>query len=101
LGGALVALHLLDRPDLAEALWHGIGGALETGTNAISRAHLAAAARGLGGAALHAILNDLVIGKTDLLPARLTAIDRIGHCSGWDALAGAVLALRAAGSCRR
>jgi hypothetical protein len=96
LGGALVALHLLDRPDLAEALWHGIGGALETGTNAISRAHLAAAARGLGGAALHAILNDLVIGKTDLLPARLTAIDRIGHCSGWDALAGAVLALRAA-----
>ncbi len=101
LGGALVALHLLDRPDLAEALWHGIGGALETGTNAISRAHLAAAARGLGGAALHAILNDLVTGKTDLLPARLTAIDRIGHCSGWDALAGAVLALRAAGSCRR
>ncbi len=101
LGGALVGLHLLDRPDLAETLWHRIGGALETGTNAISRAHLAAAARGFGGAALHAILNDLVIGKTDVLPARLAAIDRIGHCSGWDALAGAVLALRAASVCRR
>ena len=100
LGGVLVALHLLDRPDLAEALWHGISGALETGTNAISRAHLAAAARGLGGAALHAILNDLVIGKTEVLPARLAAIDRIGHCSGWDALAGAVLALRAVDACR-
>ena len=100
LGGALVALHLLGRPDPAETLWHGISSALETGTNAISRAHLSAAARGFGGAALHAILNDLVTGKTDVLPARLTAIDRIGHCSGWDALAGAVLALRATSVCR-
>jgi len=100
LGGVLVALHLLDRSDLAEALWQGIGATLETGTNAISRAHLAAAARGLGGAALHAILNDLATGKTEMLPARLTAIDGIGHCSGWDALAGAVLVLRAASAGR-
>ena len=95
LGGALVALHLLGRPDLAELLWHGISGAVETGTNAISRAHLAAAARGLGGAALHAILNDLLTGKRDVLAARLAAVDRIGHTSGWDALAGATIALRA------
>jgi hypothetical protein len=95
LGGALVALHLLDRPDLAETLWHEISGALETGTNAISRAHLAAAARGLGGATLHAILNDLLTGKRDVLAARLAAVDRIGHTSGWDALAGATIALRA------
>jgi hypothetical protein len=94
LGGALVALQLLDRPDLAEALWNGMRGALETGTNAISRAHLAAAARGLGGAALHGILNDLLTGKSEVLAARLAAIDRIGHTSGWDALAGAVVALR-------
>ncbi len=101
LGGALVALHLLGRPDLAEALWHGISGAIETGTNAISRAHLAAAARGLGGAALHAILNDLLTGKRDILTARLAAVDRIGHTSGWDALAGATIALRAYfSSCR-
>ncbi len=101
LGGALVALHLLDRPGLAAALWHGISGAIETGTNAISRAHLAAAARGLGGAALHAILNDLLTGKRDVLTARLARVDRIGHTSGWDALAGATIALRAYfGSCR-
>ncbi len=101
LGGALVALHLLGRPDLAEALWHGINGAIETVTNAISRAHLAAAARGLGGAALHAILNDLLTGKRDVLAARLAAVDRIGHTSGWDALAGATIALRAYfSSCR-
>ncbi len=101
LGGALVALHLLGRPNLAEVLWHGISGAVETGTNAISRAHLAAAARGLGGAALHAILNDLLTGKRDVLTARLAAVDRIGHTSGWDALAGATIALRAHFSSRR
>lgn len=101
LGGVLVALHLLGRPDLAEALWHGTRGALETGTNAISRAHFTAAARGLGGAALHGILNDLLTGKRAALAARLAAIDHIGHCSGWDALAGATIALRAYfSSCR-
>ena len=101
LGGVLVALHLLGRPDLAEALWHGTRGALETGTNAISRAHFAAAARGRGGAALHGILNDLLTGKRAALAARLAAIDHIGHCSGWDALAGATIALRAYfSSCR-
>ncbi len=101
LGGALVALHLLGRPGLAEALWQGTGGALETRSTAISRAHLGAAARGLGSAALHGILNDLLAGKTDVLAARLAAIDRIGHTSGWDALAGATIALRAYfSSCR-
>ncbi len=95
LGGALVALHLLDRPDLVETLCNGISGTIETGTNAISRAHLAAAERGFGGAALHAILNDLLTGKRDVLAERLAAIDRIGHSSGWDALAGATIVLRA------
>jgi len=95
LGGAMVALHLIGRADLAEVLWHGLSSALETGTNAISRAHLTAAARGFGGAALHRILNDLLTGKGGALAARLDAIDRIGHCSGWDALGGAVIALRA------
>ncbi len=93
LGGVLVALHLLGRADLAETLWRGIDGALEAGTNAISRAHLAAAARGHGGAALHAILNDLLTGNSGDLAARLAAIDGIGHTSGWDALAGATIAL--------
>jgi hypothetical protein len=94
LGGALVALRLRDRPDLAGTLWNGIRGALESGTNAISRAHLAAAARGFGSAALHGFVNDLLTGKSEVLAARLAAIDRIGHSSGWDALAGAVIALR-------
>ena len=110
LGGALVALHLLGRIDLRDALWYGIRGhgirghgirghgirepAL-AGANAISRAHLTAAAQGLGGAALHAVLNDVLTGTTAALPRRLAAVEAIGHTSGWDALAGAVLVLRA------
>ncbi len=105
LGGALVALHLLGRIDLRDALWNGIRGYGNRGhgirepaladANAISRAHLTAAAQGLGGAALHAVLNDDLTGTTAALPRRLAAVEAIGHTSGWDALAGAVLVLRA------
>ena len=45
-------------------------------------------------AALHAALNALVTGRADDLPAELERIEEIGHTSGWDALAGAVTALR-------
>ncbi len=105
LGGALVALNLLGRIDLRDALWHGIRGHGMGGhgmrepaladANAISRAHLTAAAQGLGGAALHAVLNDILTGTTAALPRRLAAVEAIGHTSGWDALAGAVIVLRA------
>ncbi len=102
LGGALIALTLLGRIDLRDTLWHGMRGhgmrepALAD-ANAISHAHLRAAARGLGGAALHAVLNDILTGTTEALPRRLAAVAAIGHTSGWDALAGAVLVLREVG----
>ena len=60
----------------------------------LSVAHLSAAAAGRGSAALHAALNALVTGRADDLPAELERIEEIGHTSGWDALAGAVTALR-------
>jgi hypothetical protein len=95
IGGALVALHGLGRTDLRAALWHSLRARAEAESHAITRAHLGAAAQGLGGAALHALLNDLLSGTTAALPRRLAAIAAIGHSSGWDALAGAVLVLRA------
>jgi hypothetical protein len=98
LGGALVALGLLGRIDLRDALWHGMREPALADANAISHAHLRAAARGLGGAALHAVLNDILTGTTEALPRRLAAVEAVGHTSGWDALAGAVLVLRAGGS---
>jgi len=86
LGGVLIALHALGRASQAGSLWRWLEPRLARGTSAISAAHLAAAAAGQGHEALHEVLN----GSGDV--ARL---DGVGHCSGWDALAGALAVLRA------
>jgi hypothetical protein len=92
-GGALVALHALGRRACAArvAAW-----ALRRSrrTNRISRAHLACAAAGAGGAALHDFVNALLAGKRNVA-RELAALDAIGHTSGWDAAAGVLLALEA------
>ncbi|NIR29645.1 MAG: DUF2877 domain-containing protein [Gammaproteobacteria bacterium] len=93
--GALIALHLLGRDDLRDALWRSVRARMPPATNEISGAHLSAAAQGLASAALHDILNDILSGKVEGLDARITAIDAIGHTSGWDGLAGAATVLRA------
>ncbi len=94
LGGLLIALRLLDYDDLAARLWTGLEAAAARRSVELSVAHLRAAAAGRGGAALHAALNALVTGRAGDLPAVLERIEAIGHTSGWDALAGAVTALR-------
>ena len=92
LGGCLIALRRTGRRGQAEALGDAVLAAAQTATGRISRAHLACAARGLGAAALHDALEAVVAGGD--AGAALVALDGIGHCSGWDALVGAVLALR-------
>lgn len=94
LGGLLIALRVLDRGALAARLWTGLEAAAARRSLELSVAHLCAAAAGRGNAALHAALNALVTGRADDLPAVLERIAEIGHTSGWDALAGAVMALR-------
>ncbi|MFQ5775058.1 MAG: DUF2877 domain-containing protein [Kiloniellaceae bacterium] len=95
LGGAMVALRRLGRGDVAGALWRAIRDPASVATCALGRAHLAAAAEGLGGAALHEILDDALAGRGARFLARMAALDAIGHTSGWDALAGVVTVLRA------
>ena len=85
-GGVLVALHALRRSSQAESLWRWLEPQLAARTSAISAAHLAAAAAGQAHEALHAVL----AGAPDL-----ERLDAVGHCSGWDGLAGAVAVLRA------
>jgi len=85
LGGMLVALRLSGRGAQADALWRWLEPRLAARTSAISAAHLAAAAAGEAHEALHVALT----GKWNL-----DALAAVGHCSGWDALAGAVAALR-------
>ncbi len=86
LGGMLVALRLSGRAMQAEGLWRWLQPRLKERTSAISAAHLAAAAAGEAHEALHAVLS----GDLNLQP-----LDHVGHCSGWDALAGAVAVLKA------
>jgi len=87
LGGMLVALRLTGRGMQADGLWRWLQPRLKNGTSTISAAHLAAAAAGEAHEALHDVLN----GNLDL-----EKLDAVGHCSGWDALAGAVAVLKGA-----
>ena len=84
-GGMLVALRLTGRSMQAEGLWRWLQPRLKERTSAISAAHLAAAAAGEAHEALHEVLN----GSLDL-----DRLDAVGHCSGWDALAGAAAVLK-------
>lgn len=95
LGGMLIALNILPAPPLRARLHDLIEMNARQRTNAISVAHLHAAGAGAGQEALHEAFNSLLSGDTEALPARFRAIDRIGHSSGWDALAGLCVTLRA------
>lgn len=85
LGGMLVALRSLGRGAQADALWRWLEPRLARRTSAISAAHLAAAAAGEAHEALH----DVLAGKSDL-----EKLGAVGHCSGWDGLAGAAAVLK-------
>lgn len=88
LGGALVALHAFGNAGLAKTLGDWLLPLCANATHPVSAAHVAAAARGEGGEALHACLCALADGR-DANDA-LDAIAAVGHTSGWDALAGAM-----------
>ena len=40
------------------------------------------------------MVNAVLAGDRYLLESRLASISQVGHCSGWDTLAGAVMVLR-------
>ena len=88
LGGVLIALHYFGRRPQAQGLWRWLEPRLAR-TSAISGAHLAAAAAGEGHEALHRCLDALCTRAPDWI-AVLAALDGVGHCSGWDSLAGVV-----------
>ena len=93
LAGVLVALRAAGRGARADALWRWLEPRLAGRTSALSAAHLAAAAAGEAHEALHACLARLVGGAAEWAPL-LARLGAVGHCSGWDALAGAHAALR-------
>lgn len=92
--GALLALASLGRDDTRDALWAACRSALDR-TCDISRAHLQAAARGYGAAVLHDAIHAIVSGNTEKVEPALAAVSAVGHTSGRDGMAGALVALRA------
>ena len=98
LGGALIALHALGRSDMARRLGDWLLPRCAGATHPISAAHVAAAAEGEGGEALHACLLALACDRDP--DAALDAIASVGHTSGWDALAGATTVASAIGARR-
>jgi hypothetical protein len=96
--GMLVALHAVGETDRAHALYAEIARAAPCSTSPISAAFLRAAAEGLGCEALHAAIAAILEGQSEALAGRIEALGRVGHTSGWDALAGALLVLQAFGT---
>jgi len=88
LGGLLIGLRTFGRAADADALWAWLGPRSSTRTSLISAAHLAAAAEGEAHESLHACLDALGEGTIAGWPGRLDRLGSIGHCSGWDGLAG-------------
>ena len=92
-GGAMIALKTLGRADVARRVAGWVLPLAQARTGKISIAHLAAAAAGEGAAALHEAIRAICTDDGPGLDTALRDIDAIGHTSGWDALAGAVVAI--------
>lgn len=91
-GGIMVALRFVGRCDIAEALARWALPLAQARSNSISTAYLAAAAAGDTGQGLHDVLVRLGSPDAGDLSTNFDAIDNIGHASGWDTLAGLVVA---------
>lgn len=93
--GVLLALAALGQLGLRDELSQAILAQAPLATTPLSAQFLGAAAAGLGSAALHDFVAALVGAQLDALPSAIERLGRIGHTSGWDALAGAWLTVKA------
>lgn len=94
LGGALITFAALDLPNARDLLWSACRDHLDR-TNDISGVHLRTAALGYGAAAMHAAIRATIKGDVNCMEQALAAVSAIGHTSGKDGFAGALIAMRA------
>ena len=88
--GVMIALRALGHFEISEKISGVILNQAEYRTNKISRAHLECAARGQGAEALHEAISAVGMADKARLSSVLRALDKFGHTSGWDSLAGVV-----------
>ena len=93
LAGVLLGLHATGNTPLAAELGALVAAASVSGTSPLSAAFLHCAIGGETSDALHQVFS-AVLTNADW-PAALDTIHRIGHTSGWDHLAGFLLAVTA------
>lgn len=92
IGGIMIALHTLGSHEAAQELSIAAHRYALNCSNSISAAHLSAAGYGLGSAAIHDCLATIMAGKTSNIERVIGTIDNIGHTSGWDIMAGCLIA---------
>jgi hypothetical protein len=92
--GMMVALGEVHEHELLKVLSAMVLEFARVRTSSISAAHLKAAVEGLGTQALHRTIQSIACGGGNLANS-LSALTEIGHSSGWDALAGAIVVLQA------
>lgn len=90
IGGMMVALHGLGELEICRQLWAPTRRCATEAGNPIAVAHLKAAAEGFASAGIHRAMATIMAGGTGITEETLDNIDRIGHTSGWDAMAGIV-----------
>lgn len=95
LAGLLIAWRQVGATSASDRLAQALLTAACERTTEISQAHLQAAAKGYGAAPLHHLLGAILNNDRQRLDQALDAAAKIGHSSGFDAIAGVILALTA------
>ena len=88
--GVMIALRAMGCLDTLKKVSGDVLKQAEYRTNKISRAHLDCAAEGQGAQALHEAISAMGVADEARLSSALCELDKIGHSSGWDSLAGVV-----------
>lgn len=96
--GVMIALRALGFMGILEKVSGSVLKQARERTNKISRAHMACAAGGQGAQALHETISAMGAADEARLRSALRELDKIGHTSGWDSLAGVVCVLESAAS---
>ena len=95
--GALALLDAIGERHAHTAVARAISDLLAERTTPLSACFLRAAAGGHVGEALHRAVSSAITGDAD---AAVAAIEKIGHSSGWDMMAGIMTTLRIAAAAR-
>ena len=95
--GVMIALRAVGCSDILRKVSDAVLKLAEERTNKISRAHMACAARSQGAQALHETISAMGVADEARLRSALRALDKLGHTSGWDSLAGVVCVLESVG----